>query len=187
LLLHNEKKLITYGLFYERNPKMVFKEEDFPLYQLIAREQPDSLGVKMFQKACAGGDEEKVYFCFGIQTGLAGDIEKNEFPAGTTREMIEKTLRSCLAIFEDAASRNHPRALFMSAEFRLWGKGTHIIDLEKAEQWLDRLDALKNTGYEQFSKELRQELDKKKAKVPKPPQPKWWWKKPPGGGGPVRG
>jgi hypothetical protein len=103
---------------------MEIKEEDFPLYQLLVKlGRP---GVKHviadFERACTGGDEEKYSFVLGLQTvALTSGIEI-VLPE-MTREIKEKTLRSCLSVFEDVASRGHEGAVFMVQYFKRNGLG----------------------------------------------------------------
>jgi hypothetical protein len=102
---------------------MDIKAEDFPVYeQLLKLNQPGIETAKAdFNAAVAGGDEEKYNFALGIQT-IAANVPAGAIP-GITQEMNEKTLRSCLKIFEDVASRGNPNAQFMVRDFKARGLG----------------------------------------------------------------
>lgn len=102
---------------------MDFKEEDFPVYQqLVKLGQPGVETAKAdFKAAVVGGDQEKYDFALGIQT-IAANVPVGAIP-GVTREINEKTLRSCLNIFKDVASRGHADAAFMVADFNARGLG----------------------------------------------------------------
>ena len=105
---------------------MDIKEEDFPLYQLLAKTQADNSGVQRaiedFKKAQNGGDEEKYQFVHGIQT-VATFPAAAHFVPGMTTEIRDKTLRSCLAVFRDVASRGHVGAKMMVAYYEKNGIG----------------------------------------------------------------
>jgi len=102
---------------------MDFREEDFPVYQqLVKLGQPGIERAKAdFKAAAEGGDQEKYTFALGIQT-VAANIPAGVIP-GVTKDMNEKTLRSCLNIFKDVASRGHAGAAFMVADFKARGLG----------------------------------------------------------------
>ena len=104
---------------------MDFKEEDFPLYQLLVKlNQPGvELAKKDFNAALLGGDEERYAFALGIQTIAAIPGIEKQIP-GLTKEINEKTLQSCLAIFRDAASRGHKNAAYMVEDFKARGLDT---------------------------------------------------------------
>jgi hypothetical protein len=103
---------------------MDMKEEDFPLYQLLVK--LGRLGVEHavadFERARTGGDDEKYGFALGLQTVALTPGVEAALP-GMTKEIKEKTLRSCLAVFEDVASRGHADAAFMVQYFRRNGLG----------------------------------------------------------------
>jgi hypothetical protein len=83
--------------------KMDFKAEDFPLYQHIVQlGKASAEAQKAFSVACSGGDAEKYEFAFGIQT-VAVAVPLGQI-SGVTKEMNDKTLRSCLAIFQEVAN-----------------------------------------------------------------------------------
>lgn len=102
---------------------MDFKEEDFPLYQQLVK--LDELGVEAaktdFKKAVEGGDAEKLYFAIGIQTVVVnvpiGVI------AGVTQEMNDKTMYSCMKIFQAAAAKGNETAAMMAQSFKERGLG----------------------------------------------------------------
>jgi hypothetical protein len=103
---------------------MDFKEEDFPLYQLLVKRGGPGAeyAIADFERARTGGDDEKYGFALGLQTvALSSGIEA--VLPGMTREIKEKTLRSCLAVFEDVASRGHAGAVFMVQYFKRNGLG----------------------------------------------------------------
>jgi hypothetical protein len=102
--------------------RMDFKEEDFPVYQVIKLD-PDSarFAIAGFNAAVAGGEAEKVQFAFGIQT-IAANVPIGAI-AGITKEMNEKTLQSCLAIFKEAAQRGDSTAILMVDNFKARGLG----------------------------------------------------------------
>lgn len=98
---------------------MDFKEEDFPVYQMMVKYESDNPGVKNairdFEAAKNGGYEERFHFAFGLQTVVAntpaGEIQ------GTDQEMHDKTLRTCFRIFQEGAQRGHELATYMVQDF----------------------------------------------------------------------
>src|ERR1035437_2986048 len=102
---------------------MDVREEDFPVYQQLVK--LGQSGVEQakadFKAAVEGGDQEKYDFALGIQT-IAANVPVGAIP-GVTKEMNEKTLRSCLNIFKDVAIRGHADAVFMVAYFKAHGLG----------------------------------------------------------------
>jgi hypothetical protein len=102
---------------------MDFKEEDFPLYQVLVKlGQPGvETAINDFNAAVRGGDEEKYNFALGIQT-VAAQVPAGVIP-GVTQEINDKTLRSCLAVFKDVASRGHKNGAFMVQDFKARGLG----------------------------------------------------------------
>ncbi|MBI3440997.1 MAG: hypothetical protein HY052_04220 [Proteobacteria bacterium] len=121
---------------------MNMKEEDFPFYQFLVSQYSDNPGVKRaidgFEKAQTGSDEEKFEFAYGIQTGLG---DKNTWPPGATEDMVLKTLQSCLAVFEDIASRNHVKGTAAAAYFHAFGFGC-TADVGKANDLIEKAAAL---------------------------------------------
>jgi hypothetical protein len=103
---------------------MDIKEEDFPLYQLLVKLGRPGVeyAIADFEKACTGGDEEKYCFALGLQgVALFPGMEKT-LPE-MTKEIKEKTLRSCLAVFQDVAGRGHAGAAMMVQYFQQNGLG----------------------------------------------------------------
>ncbi|MGA2903834.1 MAG: hypothetical protein ABSD98_08380 [Candidatus Korobacteraceae bacterium] len=103
---------------------MTIKAEDFPVYQLLLQlNHPGvELAKKDFAAAQNGGDEAAYTFALGIQTIAAIPGIETKIP-GLTAGMVGKTLESCLAIFEDVASRGHTNANFMVGDFKARGLG----------------------------------------------------------------
>ena len=107
---------------------MPFKEEDFPLYQLLI--QLNEPGIERaraeFEKAVKGGDDEKFRFALGLQTCCinmeSGAPDHTQIP-GNTREINDRTLMSCLAVFREAAANGHQGAAFMVRDYARRGIG----------------------------------------------------------------
>ena len=99
---------------------MIINEENFPLYPLLlinnhsgaARAQQEHCveAAKQDFQAAQSGDDEAIYnFVLGVQTVAL-------WPApvpGRTEEIVEKTLQSSRAVFEELASRGHKDAQSM--------------------------------------------------------------------------
>ncbi|HEY8190750.1 MAG TPA: hypothetical protein VIF12_08690 [Micavibrio sp.] len=102
---------------------MIFKEEDFPLYQhLLKLNEPEAAVAKShFEAAVAGGFDEQVYFAIGIQ-GVAANVPLEKIP-GSTKQMMEKTLQTCLKVFKEAAAAGHEDAIIMVQDFEARGLG----------------------------------------------------------------
>jgi hypothetical protein len=103
---------------------MAIKAEDFPVYQrLVELNGPGIARAKNdFAAGQSGGDEAAYNFALGIQTVAAIPGIENQIP-GLTTGMVEKTLQSCLAVFEDVASRGHTNSRFMVGDFKARGLG----------------------------------------------------------------
>ncbi len=115
---------------------MDFKEENFPVYQQLVKNGEFGVerAISDFEAALKGGDQEKYNFALGIQT-IAANVPVGEIPC-VTKEMNEKTLRSCFAIFEDIASRGHADAAFMVADFKRRGLGqVSRPSVQKPKSW----------------------------------------------------
>jgi hypothetical protein len=99
------------------------KAEDFPLYQLLVR--LNGPGVERatadFNAAARGGDDEKYSFALGIQT-VAANVPWQDIP-DCSPEIMQKTLRSCLTVFNALAERGHASAAFMVRDFAARGLG----------------------------------------------------------------
>jgi hypothetical protein len=102
---------------------MDFKEEDFPVYQQLVKLGGPGVRRAMadFEAAVNGGDEEKYNFALGIQT-IAANVPVGDIP-GVTKEMNDRTLRSCFVVFVDLASRGHTDAAYMVQDFKMRGLG----------------------------------------------------------------
>ena len=76
------------------------------------------LAIKAFEKAQAGGDEEKYNFALGIQTHAFPENRKifGDIPRAT-EDIYRKSLEMCLAVFKDVASRGHEGGAFMVADY----------------------------------------------------------------------
>lgn len=102
------------------------KEEDFPLYQLLLKNKEPGIekAIEDFKAAARGGDEEQYRFALGIQT-IATITPASEI-SGLSEDIRQKTLHSCLAIFESIAkgrSTEAQNAKFMVNYFKKSGLG----------------------------------------------------------------
>lgn len=114
---------------------MDIREKDFPLYLLLLElgQEGVEYAIADFEAARDGGDEEKYRFALGIQT-IPIACGPNALP-GQTQAMTDKTLQSCLAVFEDIGGRGHPYGAYMAAYFYTCGHGC-AQNLDKADEWL---------------------------------------------------
>lgn len=98
----------------------MIQSSDFPVYEAIL--QTDNLGKhiakKDFESAQNGDIDKEVSFALGIQT-----VAICSFIPNVTEEMRQKTLKSCLAIFDRASDKNEC-AKIMAEDFRKRGLGT---------------------------------------------------------------
>jgi hypothetical protein len=84
---------------------MQLKEEDFPIYQQYISLNPRRAvaAIRKFKAACEGGDQEQYDFALDL-TMLMVKIPLENI-TGATEGMRQKTLRSCLAIFDGLAKK----------------------------------------------------------------------------------
>lgn len=94
-------------------PVIVIREEDFPLYTILVDENQRGVDTlrKAFNAAASGADDYKFAFAVGIHSVAVG-LPEGALPEATD-EVIQKTLRSCRAVFENLAVRGHGDAAGM--------------------------------------------------------------------------
>lgn len=150
---------------------MNFDAAAFPLYELLLKlNQPGVETAKAdFATAQAGGAKEKCQFAIGLH-GIANipGIEK-EMP-GFTPAIRQKTLASCLAVFEETGTNGWAQGAQMSAYCYTWGLGA-AKDIVKARDWLNKAEDL-GTREDPFTQQLRGQLGPRIfCRVKHPPRP----------------
>lgn len=86
------------------------QEEDFPLYPFILKYVPQIKNdlAQSFQEASAGNEEAQYHFALALSR-LAYAAPWQDAP-GFTEDVRQKTLQSCLVIFDDLSGRGNENA-----------------------------------------------------------------------------
>jgi hypothetical protein len=125
----------------QRGDSMIMDESDFPVYQFLIKSGEPGIGEleRAFETAKTGTDEER--FIVGkmlLYVAFSADLGALEVP-GLSKAAVEKELRSCVAVFDDLGSRNHPGGLAASGWCHGRGVGCRQ-DRALARDLLDRAE-----------------------------------------------
>lgn len=97
---------------------MDIKAKDFPLYRLLLKNKQNGYenAATGFSLAESGGDEELYTFVRGLYE-IAAYAPISQI-AGCNVRIMNRTLVSCLKVFEDVASRGHKGAACLADEIK---------------------------------------------------------------------